>query len=597
MFILNKIVPARKAFEAFLKRYPFCYGYWKKFADMERKSDEIDRAREVFEKGVQEIALSVDLWVHYLNFTSQMSKEQPNCAETMRNLFERAISAAGEDFRSDKLWEAYIEWEKSQKQLQKVTALYDRVLAVPTLNYSKHWTKFQEHINSNPLEEVVIPEELLKLKAELGAAPPGFTVDNEAPVAPPLGGEVDVNGMAVTSEVPESEGSESVDPETRAVRKKIIAQRQALHSANEGEVSKRWTFEEGIKRPYFHVKPLEKMQLKNWRDYLDFEVSTGNHRRVVILFERCVIACAMYEEFWQKFASYMEMHDCLEGVQHVYERACNVHLPKKPRIHLAWAALEEKHGNVLKARDILANLDNAVPGLVHVKLCRVNFERRCNDFQNACAIYEQAIAECSDTQLISFYSVKYSRFLTKITKNYEKAKEVLKAALDKDKDSRRLYLQLLDVEMSMPKMNEDEIDKIFELVKSSSLTDDVKESFSQRRLEFLEDHSNSIVKIMKAQEAHEKLYKNTSQSLTGRKRASDNGSETDAKVAKTDDSSNSIQYNHTDYGTTDYSSATGYSTATTAYNYSTAQWPGYGTSQPQGYNYGNWYQQYGNTYA
>ena len=59
----------------------------------------------------------------------------------LHSLFERAISAAGEDFRSDKLWDAYIEWEKAQKQLQKVTALYDRVLTVPTLNYSKHWKK------------------------------------------------------------------------------------------------------------------------------------------------------------------------------------------------------------------------------------------------------------------------------------------------------------------------------------------------------------------------------------------------------------------------------------------------------------------------
>ena len=57
------------------------------------------------------------------------------------SLFERAISAAGEDFRSDKLWDAYIEWEKAQKQLQKVTALYDRVFSVPTQNYSKHWKK------------------------------------------------------------------------------------------------------------------------------------------------------------------------------------------------------------------------------------------------------------------------------------------------------------------------------------------------------------------------------------------------------------------------------------------------------------------------
>ena len=55
-----------------------------------------------------------------------------------------------------------------------------------------------------------------------------------------------------------------------------------------------------IRRPYFHVKPLEKGQLKNWKDYLDFEIENGSHERVMVLFERCMIACALYEEFWLK---------------------------------------------------------------------------------------------------------------------------------------------------------------------------------------------------------------------------------------------------------------------------------------------------------
>lgn len=44
-------------------------------------------------------------------------------------------------------------------------------------------------------------------------------------------------------------------------------------------------------------------QLKNWRDYLEFEVSEGDDLRIVTLFERCMIACAQYEEFWLKVGS------------------------------------------------------------------------------------------------------------------------------------------------------------------------------------------------------------------------------------------------------------------------------------------------------
>ncbi|XP_028396326.1 pre-mRNA-processing factor 39-like isoform X2 [Dendronephthya gigantea] len=587
----NKIDSARKAFESFLSRYPFCYGYWKKFADMEKKNGDLDRAQQVFEKGVEAIALSVDLWVHYLNFTSQTTKGLSNNATAMRSLFERAITAAGEDFRSDKLWDAYIEWEKAQKQLQKVTALYDRVLNVPTQNYSKHWKKFQDHINMNPLEEVLTGEELLKLKAEAGAAPPGFTVDSDPAVgAAPEEKKVE---SADTTEDTKGEDGKPEDPEANAIRKKVIAQRKVIYDANETEVSKRWTFEEGIKRPYFHVKPLEKVQLKNWRDYLDFEVGTGNHRRVVILFERCVIACALYEEFWQRFASYMEVHDCVDGCRGVFERGCYIHLQNKPNLHLSWAAFEEKHGNVQKAREILEKLDNVLPGLVHIKLCRANLERRSKEIPNASAIYEQAIAESTDMQLISFFSLKYAKFLTKIAQNFDKARDVLKTAVDKDKDNKRLYLQLLDLELSMQETNEEQVDKVFELVKDSSLPEDVKESFSQRHLEFLEDFSSNIVRITKAREMHGKLYKTkTSQ---GKKRANEEVVESGSKMAKADGTSNPNQFNNAYDGTADYTANAGYQT--NSYNYNQAQWPGYNATQQQGYNYGNWYQQYGQTYA
>ena len=48
------------------------------------------------------------------------------------------------------------------------------------------------------------------------------------------------------------------------------------------------------------MKPLEKGQLKNWKEYLDFEIENGSHERVTVLFERCMIACALYEDFWLK---------------------------------------------------------------------------------------------------------------------------------------------------------------------------------------------------------------------------------------------------------------------------------------------------------
>lgn len=146
----------------------------------------------------------------------------------------------------------------------------------------------------------------------------------------------------------------------------ILARREEMYQQNEAEVRKRWNYEDAvrvcielqcfspvfkikspvlfsccdscnvffllfshslfqIKRPYFHVKPLDRTQLKAWHTYLEWEMveaeaanavteGTGvegqegsevkegiaGHRRVQILFERCLIACALYEEFWDK---------------------------------------------------------------------------------------------------------------------------------------------------------------------------------------------------------------------------------------------------------------------------------------------------------
>ena len=90
------------------------------------------------------------------------------------------------------------------------------------------------------------------------------------------------------------------------MKERIVASLVNNHEKCEEEVEKRIKFESKIKRHYFHVKPLDLKQLKNWSAYLDFEIEEGNHERIVVLFERCLIPCAKYEEFWIKYAQYLE---------------------------------------------------------------------------------------------------------------------------------------------------------------------------------------------------------------------------------------------------------------------------------------------------
>ena len=104
---------------------------------------------------------------------------------------------------------------------------------------------------------------------------------------------------------------EVVQPEDKlkaGMKERIVASVVIAHEHCEEGVDKRLKFEDRIKRTYFHVKPLELKQLKNWEAYLDFEIAEGDHERTVVLFERCLIPCALYEQFWIKYARYMETH-------------------------------------------------------------------------------------------------------------------------------------------------------------------------------------------------------------------------------------------------------------------------------------------------
>ncbi|ELK03554.1 Pre-mRNA-processing factor 39 [Pteropus alecto] len=43
----NHLMAARKAFDKFFIHYPYCYGYWKKYADLEKRHDNIKQSDEV----------------------------------------------------------------------------------------------------------------------------------------------------------------------------------------------------------------------------------------------------------------------------------------------------------------------------------------------------------------------------------------------------------------------------------------------------------------------------------------------------------------------------------------------------------------------
>ncbi|NP_001004520.1 pre-mRNA-processing factor 39 [Danio rerio] len=538
----NHLLGSRKAFDAFFLHYPYCYGYWKKYADIERKHGYIQMADEVYRRGLQAIPLSVDLWLHYITFLRENQDTSDGEAESrIRASYEHAVLACGTDFRSDRLWEAYIAWETEQGKLANVTAIYDRLLCIPTQLYSQHFQKFKDHVQSNNPKHFLSEEEFVSLRVELANA-------NKP------SGDEDAETEAPGEELPP--GTEDLpDPAKRVteienMRHKVIETRQEMFNHNEHEVSKRWAFEEGIKRPYFHVKALEKTQLNNWREYLDFELENGTPERVVVLFERCLIACALYEEFWIKYAKYLESYST-EAVRHIYKKACTVHLPKKPNVHLLWAAFEEQQGSIDEARSILKAVEVSVPGLAMVRLRRVSLERRHGNMEEAEALLQDAITNGRNSSESSFYSVKLARQLVKVQKSIGRAKKVLLEAVEKDETNPKLYLNLLELEYSGDvQQNEAEIIACFDRALSSSMALESRITFSQRKVDFLEDFGSDINTLMAAYEQHQRLLAEQESF----KRKAENGSEEpDAKRQRTDDQSVAsgqmmdMQANHAGY--------------------------------------------------
>ena len=109
--------------------------------------------------------------------------------------------------------------------------------------------------------------------------------------------------------------------------------------------------------------------------------------------------------------------DRINAIRQVYQRACTIHLRKKPDIALNWAAFEEGIlTDVEKSREILRSLDASVPGVVMIKLRRAGLERRNGNPAEAVKILKEEIEKTLSINEKSYYALKCSRILYKVSR-------------------------------------------------------------------------------------------------------------------------------------------------------------------------------------
>lgn len=372
-----------------------------------------------------------------------------------------------------------------------IISIYDRLLATPTQGYKTHWENFRELVNNNQVHKLLSTEEFKKFRSDVRKDSSDKKPEADDQVPP---GEDEPNDHVRNEE------------EADAIRKLIINKRKKINKATVEMINKRWSFEEGIKRPYFHVKQLERIQLKNWKEYLDYEIELGDRKRILVLFERCLIACALYEEFWLKLIRYLETNredpEFEWRTRDCFERACNIHHPDKPSLLMMWSAFEETHGNYDKASEILQRLDQLHPNLLQVAYFRINLERRQGNFDKCIELYQQYVASAKNKNSAASLSIKHARFLNKIRKDFDGAMGVLKAALAKDPLNTRIALQIIDLALQRESVDQKEILSILDaFMTQDSLDPDQKLLFAQRKVEFLEDFGDSVKDLQEAQKA------------------------------------------------------------------------------------------------
>ncbi|CAG8505513.1 14463_t:CDS:10, partial [Racocetra fulgida] len=238
----ENITNMRDVFDQFLAKFPLCFGYWKKYADFEFSVQGPTEAEKIYERGVAAIANSVDLWTQYCAFKIE---HYPDDVEAIRGL------------------------QSEQNGSKDEVIVLCCFLTVPGDDDSE--------------AELITPEQYRQFEEEARTAPP----------VPPEGTE---------GEQPPPPTEKTEEQIQNDIRTRIYNMNIETYMKTQNETNKRWVFEQEIKRPYFHVKAMDDVQLINWRRYLDFEESEGDDTRIQVLYERCLVACALYEEFWQRYA-------------------------------------------------------------------------------------------------------------------------------------------------------------------------------------------------------------------------------------------------------------------------------------------------------
>jgi pre-mRNA-processing factor 39 len=383
-------------------------------------------------------------------------------------LFERGASSVGLDFLAHPFWDKYLEFEDRLEAQDKIFSILARVVKIPMHQYARYFERYRQMAHSRPLQELIPAETLAQFRADI-------ETENAAFQAGPKG-ELEIE---------------------RDLRTKIDNFHLEVFSQTQAETTKRWTYESEVKRPYFHVTELDQAQMTNWRKYLDFEEAEGDYLRTVFLYERCLVTCAFYDEFWFRYARWMSAkEDKQEEVRIIYQRASCLYVPiSRPGIRLQYAHFEEMSGRIDVARDIHEAILDVMPGHVETIISWANLERRQNGLEAAIQVYKAQIdSPTVDLFAKAAFVVEWAALLWKIQGSVDEARQVFQKSQQWYLQSRHFWAKYLEFEICQPTSSSTEaehyerINQIYEdIINKSHMALPTKKELSNYYLVYLQE--------------------------------------------------------------------------------------------------------------
>lgn len=327
----------------------------------------------------------------------------------------------GLDYLSHPFWDKYIEYEERLEAQDRVFAILSRIIRIPMHQYSRYFEHHRNLAARRPVAELAPPDLVARFEAEVS--------------------------------------QESAPDAEAALRAKLDAYNQEIFTRTTAETTKRWTYEGEIKRPYFHVTELDDAQLSNWRKYLDFEEGEGDYTRIKFLYERCIVAAANYDEFWMRYARWMQAQEGkAEEVRNIYQRAACVYVPISRSVVRVWyAQFEESVGRPEVAIAILEAILMHLPADVQTIVLLANVYRRHHGLAAAKETLKGYIdnAEIPSAAKGSLVS-ELARLAWKIGGDVEEARSIYEQNCQQCANSLQLWSSYIDFELDQPTSQSDE---------------------------------------------------------------------------------------------------------------------------------------------